>query len=179
MFATALLAAYFGGLLSVLTYVARRDTAPARARRRAERAARHRADLARHRAARPAARRLLVATTATLLAVLAGLVTGRPAMAADATHATVPASWVRPGVIEPPVVHVDRLAPTYAERVEGTPWLLVEFNDGRLVVLRPCQYEDGRRCWWDAGTSGNGIGRSFVRFAGQMFRLPARTDVAG
>jgi murein DD-endopeptidase MepM/ murein hydrolase activator NlpD len=29
-------------------------------------------------------------------------------------------------------------------------------------TLAPCEYEDSTGCVWDAGTSGNGVGNSFV-----------------
>jgi hypothetical protein len=29
-------------------------------------------------------------------------------------------------------------------------------------ILPPCHYEDSTNCGWNAGTSGNGEGRSFV-----------------
>lgn len=115
--------------------------------------------------------RAAAAAALTLAAVLS--VVTAPPSSADATGPNVPRSWVRPGVVEPPVIHVpaaDRRI-VYAQRVEGTRWLLTEFNDGRLVVLRPCRYEDGRRCWWDADTSGAAGGDSFAVFGGRVFYL--------
>jgi len=64
---------------------------------------------------------------------------------------------------------VDRLEFRYTEEREDGG-LYVEFNDGRALRFAPCEYEDSRRCFWDAGTSGNGAGTSFVRYAGRTFR---------
>lgn len=30
------------------------------------------------------------------------------------------------------------------------------------LVYQPCEYEDSNGCYWDAGQSGNGVGRSFT-----------------
>jgi hypothetical protein len=48
---------------------------------------------------------------------------------------------------------------------------LVAFNDGSVVIFRPCPLEDSPRCWWDAGTSGNGIGHSFVQYHRHTYYL--------
>jgi hypothetical protein len=34
-----------------------------------------------------------------------------------------------------------------------------------LILLPPCGTEDSVGCVWDASTSGNGVGRSFVALA--------------
>lgn len=56
---------------------------------------------------------------------------------------------------------------SYVEPV-GARALYVEINNGAAYRLNPCRYEDGRHCYWDAGTSGNGAGDSFVRVAGRI-----------
>lgn len=40
-----------------------------------------------------------------------------------------------------------------------------------FLVLPPCEYEDSPNCAWDASTSGNGIGHSFVDLAGTAYYL--------
>lgn len=47
--------------------------------------------------------------------------------------------------------------------------LYVELNDGSTYLLRKCVYEDSARCYWDAGSSGNGVGKSFVSLRGRVF----------
>ena len=39
----------------------------------------------------------------------------------------------------------------------------------RPAVLPPCAEEDSTNCFWDAGTSGNGIGTDFIDFNGQVY----------
>lgn len=56
---------------------------------------------------------------------------------------------------------------TYVERVSDRR-IFVELNNGAAYRLAPCRYEDGRHCYWDAGTAGNGKGRSFVVVAGRV-----------
>jgi hypothetical protein len=37
------------------------------------------------------------------------------------------------------------------------------------IVLTPCEQEDSANCYWDAGTSGNGVGTSFVDIDGTAY----------
>lgn len=39
------------------------------------------------------------------------------------------------------------------------------------AVLPPCQMEDSQNCYWDAGTSGNGAGHSFIDIAGTAYYI--------
>lgn len=56
---------------------------------------------------------------------------------------------------------------SYVEQVSARR-IFVELNNGAAYRLSPCRYEDGRHCFWDAGSAGNGIGRSFVVVAGRV-----------
>lgn len=38
-----------------------------------------------------------------------------------------------------------------------------------MLVLPPCEYEDSPNCGWDASTSGNGEGTSFVDLNGTAY----------
>lgn len=111
---------------------------------------------------------------AALIAAVVLSITVRPAAAADGTDPYAPSavepvpSWIAPGIVEPPIRFRKSPRVTYAEQVVGTPFLWAEFNDGRVVILRPCKVEDGRRCWWDAANRGNGIGTSFVSYGGRL-----------
>lgn len=40
-----------------------------------------------------------------------------------------------------------------------------------MAVLPTCATEDSSACGWDASTQGNGTGRSFVEFAGEVWYL--------
>jgi hypothetical protein len=62
---------------------------------------------------------------------------------------------------------VDTVRVTYVEPI-GRRALYVELNNGAAYRLKPCRYEDGRMCYWDAGDRGNGIGSSFVRVSGRI-----------
>lgn len=39
----------------------------------------------------------------------------------------------------------------------------VKLSNGAAFNMRPCRYEDGKRCYWNAAKAGNGLGTSFVR----------------
>jgi hypothetical protein len=43
----------------------------------------------------------------------------------------------------------------------------VRFNNGAIWQLVPCRSEDSPNCYWNAGTSGNGAGDSFVTIGRQ------------
>jgi hypothetical protein len=64
--------------------------------------------------------------------------------------------------IEPADRTVDTMRVTYVERFRFGTLRYVELNDGSTWHLRPCRFEDGRHCYWDAHTRGNHIGRSFI-----------------
>jgi hypothetical protein len=49
--------------------------------------------------------------------------------------------------------------------------VLATFNDGSMYLVRRCAREDSPRCFWDARTSGNRRGRSFVRLSGATYYL--------
>lgn len=55
---------------------------------------------------------------------------------------------------------------------------LVAVNDGSVWIFRPCPLEDSPRCWWDAGTSGNGYGHSFVQLGRKTMYLDRILGVA-
>ena len=80
--------------------------------------------------------------------------------------AFVTVAWLAPATpahaeqIEAPDRSVDTMRVSYVEPMRGH--LYVELNDGSTWTLRPCRFEDGRHCYWDAGTRGNNRGRSFV-----------------
>lgn len=75
-------------------------------------------------------------------------------------------------LLAPAPAHAEKLEPadrdvhtvrvTYVERFRVGTLAYVELNDGSTWHLRPCKFEDGRHCYWDAGTFGNHIGRSFI-----------------
>lgn len=62
---------------------------------------------------------------------------------------------------------VTRVRVTYVEPI-GARKLYVELNNGATYRLNPCRYEDGRNCYWDARTAGNGRGHSFVAVSGRL-----------
>ena len=78
-------------------------------------------------------------------------------------------------VVESPVVDVAKrdLKITHSNMVskeDGTKKrLYVELNDGSIYLLRKCKYEDSPHCYWNAGTMGNGKGKSFVSLRGRVF----------
>lgn len=49
--------------------------------------------------------------------------------------------------------------------------ITVKLSNGAVDILAPCRYEDGRRCYWDAGTRGNGRGTSFIVTRGYVFTV--------
>ena len=55
----------------------------------------------------------------------------------------------------------------YAVAYEHRNRLQVQFHDMRVVIFKPCKFEDSRNCYWDAGRFGNGQGRSFVDLNGK------------
>ena len=38
--------------------------------------------------------------------------------------------------------------------------------------IPPCATEDSTNCYWDASTSGNGTGSSFIDIGGDAYNLP-------
>lgn len=81
-------------------------------------------------------------------------------------------AWLSPGrayavQLESADRPVETVRVTYVEPV-GARRLYVELNNGATYRLNPCRYEDGRHCYWDAGTAGNGAGSSFVVVAGRV-----------
>lgn len=74
--------------------------------------------------------------------------------------------------VEPATSHPAHVRVSYLEPMtRGRVWL--ELNNGAAYRLKPCEWEDSRGCYWDAGTSGNGHGHSFVtvRVAGRACTL--------
>lgn len=69
--------------------------------------------------------------------------------------------------IEPADREVTTTRATYVEPV-GERKLYVELNNGATYRLNPCRYEDGRQCYWDADSAGNGKGHSFISVAGKV-----------
>lgn len=69
--------------------------------------------------------------------------------------------------LEPADRHVETVRVSYVEPV-GRRALYVELNNGAAYRLKPCRFEDGRMCYWDADDRGNGIGRSFVVVSGRI-----------
>lgn len=63
--------------------------------------------------------------------------------------------------------HVKTVRVTYVEQVSNRH-IFVELNNGAAYRLKACRYEDGRHCFWDAGSAGNGIGRSFIVVSGRV-----------
>lgn len=57
-------------------------------------------------------------------------------------------------------VWVSRAAPV------GARDLQVTLSNGDVFDLPPCQSDDGRNCYWDALTFGDGSGESFVSLPG-------------
>lgn len=45
----------------------------------------------------------------------------------------------------------------------------------RALRVGPCEYEDSRNCYWDAGRMGNGVGNSFVDLRGKAFYVKFRS----
>ena len=78
-------------------------------------------------------------------------------------------------MVESPAQHVVKkdLRITHSNMIskeDGTKKrLYVELNDGSIYLLRKCKYEDSPHCYWDAGTMGNGKGKSFVSLRGRVF----------
>jgi hypothetical protein len=54
------------------------------------------------------------------------------------------------------------LTPAHAEAVEVHDLPVYTY-------LPPCEYEDSSNCFWDAGSSGNGVGHSFYDIGGILF----------
>lgn len=65
------------------------------------------------------------------------------------------------------VAYVEPLGPP------GSP-IFIELSNGKQDVLTPCKYEDGRHCYWNAGTRGNGKGRSYLVTRGHVFYMNLR-----
>ena len=66
-----------------------------------------------------------------------------------------------------PALYVSRIVPVDAG-------IRVTLSDGHRATLKPCRYEDGRRCYWNAEARGNGIGNSFLVARGTRFYLNLR-----
>lgn len=62
---------------------------------------------------------------------------------------------------------VDTVRVTYVEPV-GRGRMFLELNNGAAYRLNACRYEDGRHCFWSAGSAGNGRGDSFVVVDGRV-----------
>lgn len=65
---------------------------------------------------------------------------------------------------------VTYVEPTRRESEEDLLWY-VEFRDGSSFLFTPCEVEDERNCYWDAGEMGNGAGESFVNLRGRLHYL--------
>lgn len=87
------------------------------------------------------------------------------ALAAIATLASTTAAHA--GQIEKADRNVNTVRVSYVEPI-GAHRLYVELNNGAAYELSPCRYEDGRMCYWDAGSAGNGQGHSFVSVSGRV-----------
>lgn len=61
----------------------------------------------------------------------------------------------------------DETVVTYAEANDFG--FYVELSDGTVVDLPQCAAEDDTDCIWIADLRGNGVGRSFVDIAGEVF----------
>lgn len=57
------------------------------------------------------------------------------------------------------------------EQVIGTNLLSVTLSNGAHAVLKPCRFEDGRNCYWDASIRGNHRGRSLIVMKGHVFKM--------
>lgn len=109
-------------------------------------------------------------------ALIALLIAGSPILAA--TYAP-PANAEATKIGDRTTTHTDkRVARVERWTAKGEPTLVqVQFRDGSVFVFTPCKREDSRNCFWDAGRSGNGRGRSFVDLRGKTYRVPARALV--
>lgn len=81
--------------------------------------------------------------------------------------------WISPGrayavQLEPADRHVETVRVTYVEPAIGPQDLYVELNNGATYALKPCRFEDGRQCYWDADARGNGVGSSFIVVSGRV-----------
>lgn len=86
-------------------------------------------------------------------------------LGAGATGTTSPAS-ADPVEDQPGGVYVSRISPAPAG-----PAITVTLSSGKRAQLRPCVYEDGRRCYWIGDTFGNGRGSDFLVMSGTVFRI--------
>lgn len=68
----------------------------------------------------------------------------------------------------------DQPGGVYVSRISSAPAgprITVTLSNVRTDQLRPCVVEDGRRCYWNAGTMGNGRGSDFLVLSGVLFRV--------
>lgn len=112
------------------------------------------------------ARRAPVRVTAALAATVAAT--------AAAVVVLAPAAHADPVQDQPGGVHVTRISPAPAG-----PAITVTLSNGKRDQLRPCVYEDGRRCYWQADQMGNGVGSSFVTTRGVRFYVNLTGFVGG
>lgn len=97
---------------------------------------------------------------------VAAAILGSLTMAVDSHAAT-------PGQVEPADRSPRTVRVVYVEQAMPGRWM-VELNNGASYRLPGCRFEDSRNCVWDAGTRGNGRGRSFTDVGGELYRIPAR-----
>lgn len=104
---------------------------------------------------------------------------GRAPVRVTAALAATLAATAAALVMAPAVAHADPVpdAPggVYLQVVNQAPVgprVTVTLSNGRTDVLRPCRFEDGRHCYWDGGTRGNGHGDSFVVTGGRRYMVP-------
>lgn len=82
-------------------------------------------------------------------------------------------AWISPGrAYADPVP--DKPGGVYVQRIDtrpAGPAIAVTLSNGRTDVLRPCVYEDGRRCYWIGSEFGNGRGSDFLVMSGRVFTM--------
>lgn len=69
----------------------------------------------------------------------------------------------------PAGLHVTHIQPVDSGPLAGTGRIIVTLSNERSDVLKPCRVEDGRHCYWDASSRGNGIGRDYIVTRGHRF----------
>lgn len=114
-------------------------------------------------------RRTLAAALAAL-ALAAVSLTASPADAAVAESGSHPYPYRKPLEIVPPQVTVDPddfglagIDPINKGRA------YVTFTDGRTLMFWACRYEDSTGCYWNGRTMGNGGGRTYVEWLGNLW----------
>lgn len=94
------------------------------------------------------------------------LLTALVFLAAPASRAAEPVPNTTPGLYVSNVIPVSGLVPG-----SESAKIVVILSNGKVDVLSPCRYEDGRHCYWAASARGNRQGRSFIVTRGRIFYL--------